>query len=70
MKLSKYTKKINKQLTELREYNLIRPEKKFVSKQVVIDYVNNLHPAKLMYSINHIYNKHKLEEKVAEALSI
>tara|TARA_Y100000591_G_C21854102_1_gene713768 strand:- start:1476 stop:2648 length:1173 start_codon:yes stop_codon:yes gene_type:complete len=48
----------------------LRPEKKFVSKQVVIDYVNNLHPAKLMYSINHIYNKHKLEEKVAEALSI
>ena len=47
----------------------LRPEKKFVAKQVVIDYINNLHPAKLMYSINHVYNKHKLEEKVAESLT-
>ena len=41
----------------------LMPHKKFVSRQVVIDYVNNLHPAKLMYSINYVYNKHKLEEK-------
>lgn len=47
----------------------LMPYKKFVSKQVVIDYVNNLHPAKLMYSINYVYNKHKLEEKTAETLS-
>lgn len=43
--------------------------KKFVSKQVVIDYVNKLHPAKLMYSVNHLFNKHKREEKIAESLS-
>lgn len=43
-------------------------EKKFVSKQVVIDYINGLHAAKLMYSINHIYNKFKLEEKTADVL--
>tara|TARA_B100001063_G_scaffold52620_1_gene46544 strand:+ start:1045 stop:2226 length:1182 start_codon:yes stop_codon:yes gene_type:complete len=47
----------------------LKPNKKFVNKQVVIDYINTLHPAKLMYSINHVYNKHKLEEKVAENLS-
>ena len=44
-------------------------QKKFVSKQVVIDYVNTLHPAKLMYSVNFTYNKHKLDEGVAKALS-
>ena len=47
----------------------LKPKNMFVSKQVVIDYINNLHPAKLMYSINHVYNKHKLEERVAESLS-
>ena len=46
------------------------PHKKFVSRQVVIDYVNNLHPAKLMYSINYVYNKHKIEEKTAETFSL
>ena len=39
-------------------------KKAFVSKQVVIDYVNKLHPAKLMYSVNHMFNKHKREEKL------
>ena len=43
----------------------LMPHKKFVSRQVVIDYVNNLHPAKLMYSINYVYNKHKLRKKTA-----
>jgi len=49
--------------------NELRSEKKFVSRQVVIDYINNLHPAKLMHSINHIYNKHKIEEKTSISLS-
>lgn len=43
-------------------------QKKFVSKQVVIDYINTLHPAKLMYSVNYVYNKHKLEDKLVNAL--
>ena len=47
----------------------LRLEKKFISKQEVIDYVNRIHPAKLMHSINHIYNKFKLDTKITESLS-
>ena len=50
--------------------NNLRLDKKFVSRQVVIDYINNLHPAKLMHSINHTYNKHKREEKTAINITI
>lgn len=31
----------------------LRPMKSYVSKGVVVDYINNLHPARLMYVINY-----------------
>lgn len=78
-----YIKKVNNKKVQDYPYNFkihmfhlhkyyidcLRPEKKFVSRQVVIDYINKLHPAKLMHSINHIHNKHKIEEKNAINIS-
>ena len=37
--------------------NELRMSKLFVTNRVVIDYVNNLHPSLLMYSLN--YNMRK-----------
>ena len=39
----------------------LRPEKKYVDKQTVIQYVNNLPPQRLMYSINYPTRKKNIE---------
>ena len=39
----------------------LKPDNSFISKKVVVDYVNNLPAPRLMYSVNYIYNKHKLD---------
>ncbi len=41
-------------------------EKKYVNKQVVIDYVNSLPPQRLMYAVNYIYKQHALHTKSVE----
>jgi len=41
-------------------------EKKYVNKQVVIDYVNSLPPQRLMYAVNYIYKQHALNKKSVE----
>ena len=46
----------------------LRGEKSFVSKKVVVDYVNNLPPPKLMYSLNYIYNKHTDDVFISESV--
>jgi len=38
--------------------NDLKPENKFVTNKVVIDYVNNLHPSLLMHSLNYNYKLH------------
>tara|TARA_B110000037_G_C17043161_1_gene474557 strand:+ start:82 stop:1311 length:1230 start_codon:yes stop_codon:yes gene_type:complete len=40
----------------------------YISKQVVIKYVNSLEPAKLMYSVNYDFRKNKQEEIVQTAI--
>ena len=44
--------------------NELKPENKFVNKFVIVNYVNNLPPPRLMYSVNHIKNKFKKEKKI------
>ena len=36
--------------------NELKPQNKFVDKKVVIDYINDLHPAQQMFVINYKYN--------------
>ena len=49
----------------------LRPVKKYVDKQIVIKYVNNLPPQRLMYSINYpVRQKEKDDVKVREANNI
>lgn len=47
--------------------NELMIEKKYVSKKVVIEYVNNLPPQRLMYSINHQLKLNIVDEKIANA---
>ena len=42
----------------------LKSDQKYVNKTVVIDYVNNLPPAKLMYSVNHIKKQFDKERKI------
>jgi outer membrane protein W len=42
----------------------LKSDQKYVNKSVVIDYVNNLPPAKLMYSVNHIKKQFDKERKI------
>ena len=44
----------------------LRPKKKYISKEYVINYINNLHPAKLMYSLNYHLRKINKDEINAE----
>lgn len=44
------------------------PEKKYVSKSIVINYVNNLPPQRLMYSINHQIKLNKVDNTKASKL--
>ena len=49
----------------------LRPEKKYVDKQTVIQYVNNLPPQRLMYSINYpLRQKEKDDVKAREVENI
>ena len=41
----------------------LREERSYVSRNVVIDYVNNLESPRLMFSINYNYNKNELYDK-------
>ena len=50
-------------LNELREKN----DK--ITKRVVIDYINNLHPSKLMYSLNFSMRKRKVETNINDSIS-
>ncbi len=42
----------------------LKYDQKYVNKSVVVDYVNNLPPAKLMYSVNHIKKQFDTERKI------
>lgn len=46
--------------------NELKDQGKHVSLQEVIKYVNQIHPAKLMYAVNYIYRKVKKDEKIME----
>ena len=41
--------------------NELKPEKKFVTNRVVIEYVNNLQPQLLMHSLNYNYQMHMID---------
>ena len=47
----------------------LRLEGKFMSLQEVIKYVNEIPPAKLMYSVNYVYRKIKKDDKIEQATS-
>ena len=42
----------------------LRPAKKSVSRGVVINYINNLPPAKLMFSLNYSMRQHQQDERI------
>ena len=67
-KLSEYPYQFKPHMYALQEkyINELFPEKKYVNKQVVIDYVNSLPPQRLMYAINHIYKQNALDTKKLE----
>ena len=67
-KLSEYPYQFKPHMYALQEkyINELFPEKKYVNKQVVIDYVNSLPPQRLMYAINHIYKQNALDNKKVE----
>ena len=67
-KLSEYPYQFKPHMYALQEkyINELFPEKKYVNKQVVIDYVNSLPPQRLMYAINHIYKQNALDTKKVE----
>ena len=46
--------------------NDLKPQGKYISYKEVINYVNKIHPAKLMYAINYIYRKVTQDEKTKE----
>jgi hypothetical protein len=43
----------------------LKPQGKHMSFREAIKYVNNIHPAKLMYSVNYLFRKTK-DEKIIE----
>ena len=67
-KLSEYPYQFKPHMYALQEkyINELFPEKKYVNKQVVIDYINSLPPQRLMYAINHIYKQNALDTKKVE----
>jgi len=58
MKLKEYPFQYKNHMYHIHQMYLavFKPNKKFVDKKVVIDYVNNLHPAQQMFVINYKYN--------------
>jgi hypothetical protein len=67
-KLSEYPYQFKPHMYALQEkyINELFEEKKYVNKQVVIDYVNSLPPQRLMYAVNYIYKQHALDTKSVE----
>ena len=67
-KLSEYPYQYKPHMYALQEkyINELFHEKKYVNKQVVIDYVNSLPPQRLMYAVNYIYKQHALDTKSVE----
>ena len=67
-KLSEYPYQYKPHMYALQEkyINELFPEKKYVNKQVVIDYVNSLPPQRLMYAVNYIYKQNALDTKKVE----
>lgn len=67
-KLSDYPYQFKPHMYALQEkyINELFPEKKYVNKQVVIDYVNSLPPQRLMYAVNYIYKQNALDVKKVE----
>ena len=67
-KLSEYPYQYKPHMYALQEkyINELFHEKKYVNKQVVIDYVNSLPPQRLMYAVNYIYKQHALDTKSIE----
>ena len=55
-------------LHEIYLYDL-KPIKKFINKQEVINYVNNLPPPRLMYSVNHQMKQFSLDTKRANLVN-
>ena len=43
--------------------NKYMPEKKYITRNAVIEYVNTLPPPRLMYSVNHIFKEHEVDLK-------
>ena len=49
----------------------LKPRGKYVNKSIVIDYLNKLHPAQLMYSINYHYRKNEIQnDNINKSLSV
>ena len=67
-KLSEYPYQFKPHMYALQEkyINELFPEKKYVNKQVVIDYINSLPPQRLMYAVNYIYKQNALDTKKVE----
>ena len=65
--LKEYPYEFKPHLYELHKLYIdtLMPEKKYVSKSIVINYINNLPPQRLMYSINHQIKLNKIDEKKA-----
>ena len=54
----------------IREYiDDLMVDKKYVTKRYVINYVNNLPPQRLMYSVNHKLKKQQIDEEIADVLN-
>ena len=50
--------------------NELKEQHKFVNKREVINYINKLEPARLMYSMNINYRKSKIEARTNEEKTI
>ena len=62
-KLSTYPFQFKPHIWELHQIylNELREKGAYISKDQVIKYVNNLHPAKLMFAVNYNLRIHKLD---------
>ena len=50
--------------------NQLRAQDTYVSRQVVIDHINTMHPAKLMFSLNYALRQHNVETTIAESETV
>jgi len=48
----------------------LKPENKYTDKKFIIDYVNKLSPAEIMYSINFAYRENKIDEIKVAAINM